>query len=246
MSRMRPESARVAAGAPSTKWGRALFADAVVTQRELITQGDPLPALSIQGPTPSAAGIRARRKLSGDTVTAWPSATSSGINRRPIAPLASSKENPHRSGAPLGRFRSRDRAAPPARTALILERFCRRAPLLREEPKPRSVRGLRDGDPRLCRSRTASHERRITSESCRSCTARGLVLRQIMPIVREGWGSLKGATDTDAERVSTGTAISGIKVTPMPALTIWTSVDRELASSASRGGDDCISQNDSA
>ena len=38
----------------------------------------------------------------------------------------------------------------------------------------------------------------------------------------------------------------GIKVTPMPALTIWTSVDRELASSASRGGDDCILQNDRA
>ena len=37
-------------------------------------------------------------------------------------------------------------------------------------------------------------------------------------MVREGCGSLKRATDTDAERVSTATAISGIKVTPMPAL----------------------------
>ena len=71
-------------------------------------------------------------------------------------------------------------------------------------------------------------------------------MRQIMPMVRAGCGSLKRATDTDAERVSTVTAISGIKVTPMPALTICTSVDRELASSASRGGDDCILQNDRA
>ena len=55
--------------------------------------------------------------------------------------------------------------------------------------------------------------------------ASGLVLRQIMPIVREGCGLLKRAKDTGAERVSTATAISGIKVTPMPAPTIWTSVD---------------------
>ena len=45
-------------------------------------------------------------------------------------------------------------------------------------------------------------------------------MRQTMPMVREGCGFLKRATDTDAERVSTATAISGIKVTPMPALTI--------------------------
>ena len=43
---------------------------------------------------------------------------------------------------------------------------------------------------------------------------------ETMPMVREGCGFLKRATDTDAERVSTATAISGIKVTPMPALTI--------------------------
>ena len=67
-----------------------------------------------------------------------------------------------------------------------------------------------------------------------------------MPMVREGCGFLKRATDTDAERVSTATAISGIKVTPMPAPTICTSVDSELASSTSRGGDDCMLQNDSA
>ena len=67
-----------------------------------------------------------------------------------------------------------------------------------------------------------------------------------MPMVREGCGFLKRATDTDAERVSTATAISGINVTPMPAPTIWTSVDSELASSTSRGGDDCMLQNDSA
>ena len=57
-----------------------------------------------------------------------------------------------------------------------------------------------------------------------SCLPSGLVLRQIMPIVREGCGFLKRATDTEAERVSTATAISGINVTPIPALTIWTSV----------------------
>ena len=71
-------------------------------------------------------------------------------------------------------------------------------------------------------------------------------MRQIMPIVREGCGSLKRATDTDAERASTAAAISGIKVTPIPALTIWTSVDRELAFNASRGSDDAILQNDRA
>src|SRR5262249_56510139 len=113
-------------------------------------------------------------------------------------------------------------------------------------PESRKVRGRCDDDPGLCRSRNASAERRTTSESCSSCSARGLVLRQIMPMVREGCGSLKRATDTDAERVSTGTAISGIKVTPMPALTIWTSVDSEFASSTSRGSDDCILQNDKA
>src|SRR5271154_3658359 len=113
-------------------------------------------------------------------------------------------------------------------------------------PECRQVRGLRDDDPGLCSVRNASEERQTTSESCSSCPARGLVLRQIMPMVREGWGSLKRATDTVAERVSTATAISGIKVTPMPALTIWTSVDKELASSASRGSDDCILQNDRA
>ncbi|MEH2490345.1 hypothetical protein V1280_006284 [Bradyrhizobium sp. AZCC 2230] len=32
----------------------------------------------------------------------------------------------------------------------------------------------------------------------------------------------------------------------MPALTIWTSVDSEFASSISRGGADCMLQNDSA
>jgi hypothetical protein len=67
-----------------------------------------------------------------------------------------------------------------------------------------------------------------------------------MPIVREGCGLLKRATDTEAERVSTATAISGIKVTPMPALTIWTSVDRELPSNSSRGRTECILQNDRA
>ena len=79
---------------------------------------------------------------------------------------------------------------------------------------------LRDADRALCCLRNAPAERRTTSENCRSCLARGLVLRQTMPMVREGCGFLKLVTDTDAERVSTATAISGIKVTPMPALTI--------------------------
>src|SRR5437870_3181834 len=44
----------------------------------------------------------------------------------------------------------------------------------------------RDDDSSLCCSRNASAERPTKSESCRSCAARGLVLRQIMPMVREG------------------------------------------------------------
>src|SRR3984893_17069106 len=108
------------------------------------------------------------------------------------------------------------------------------------------VRGLRAADFALCCLRNASADRETTSENCRSCLASGLVLRQIIPMVREGCGFLKRATDTDAERASTAMAISGINVTPMPALTIWTSVDRELASSMSRGSDDFILQNDRA
>ena len=42
-----------------------------------------------------------------------------------------------------------------------------------------------------------------------------------MPMVREGWGSLKRATDTEARRVSTATAISGIRVALAPYLP-WT------------------------
>lgn len=71
-------------------------------------------------------------------------------------------------------------------------------------------------------------------------------MRQIIPIVRDGFGLLKREMETDAERVSTATAISGINVTPIPAPTIWTSVDRELASSNSRGRAECILQNDRA
>src|ERR1700730_17933413 len=107
------------------------------------------------------------------------------------------------------------------------------------------VRRWRDTDPGLCCLRNASAERQTTAENCRSCLARGLVLRQTMPMVREGCGFLKRATETGAERVSTATAISGISVTSIPAPTICTSVDSELASSTSRGGD-CMLQNDSA
>ena len=39
-----------------------------------------------------------------------------------------------------------------------------------------------------------------------------------MPMVREGSGASKRASDTSAERVSTGTAMSGINVTPIPAI----------------------------
>jgi len=92
----------------------------------------------------------------------------------------------------------------------------------------------------------ASADWRTTSEIRVSCLAKGLVLRQIMPIVRDGCGLWKRTADTDAERVSTATAISGINVTPMPALTICTSVESELPSISSRGSADCILQKDRA
>ena len=82
------------------------------------------------------------------------------------------------------------------------------------------ARNFRGGGFALRCSRNASAARHTTSEICCSCAASGLVLRQTMPMVREGCGFLKRATDTDARRVSTATAISGIKVTPMPVETI--------------------------
>jgi hypothetical protein len=82
------------------------------------------------------------------------------------------------------------------------------------------VRAFRDDIAGVRDARTLPADRQTTSEICMSCRARGLVLRQTMPMVRDGCGSLNRATDTDADRVSTGTAISGINVTPMPALTI--------------------------
>ena len=100
--------------------------------------------------------------------------------------------------------------------------------------------------PRRRPSRNASAERRTTSEISESRLARGLAFRQIMPMVRDGCGSAKRATETDAEQVSMETAISGINVTPIPALTIWTSVDNELASITCRGNGECILQNDKA
>src|SRR6266481_5971025 len=90
------------------------------------------------------------------------------------------------------------------------------------------ARGFRGDGAAACRPRPLPADRQTTSDICRSCLAKGLVLRQTIPMVREGWGFLNRATDTEADRVSTGTAISGIKVTPMPALTIWTSVDSEF------------------
>src|SRR6201999_777105 len=103
----------------------------------------------------------------------------------------------------------------------------------------------RAGADAACRPRVLPADRHTTSEICCSWRASGLVLRQTMPTVRDGCGFRKRDTETGAERVSTATAISGIKVTPMPAPTICTSVDSELASSTSRGGDFML-QNDSA
>eukprot|EP00581_Thalassiosira_minuscula_P021713 CAMPEP_0184439158 /NCGR_PEP_ID=MMETSP0738-20130409/695284_1 /TAXON_ID=385413 /ORGANISM="Thalassiosira miniscula, Strain CCMP1093" /LENGTH=56 /DNA_ID=CAMNT_0026806717 /DNA_START=339 /DNA_END=505 /DNA_ORIENTATION=+ len=50
-----------------------------------------------------------------------------------------------------------------------------------------------------------------------SCSASGLLLRQIMPTVRVGCGGLNRVMLTGADLVSIPTAISGISVTPMPA-----------------------------
>lgn len=86
----------------------------------------------------------------------------------------------------------------------------------------------------------------MTSDICRNCATSGVELRQIIPIVREGWGDWNREIETSAERCSTDTAISGIKVMPMPALTIWTNVDSELPSMTSRGRVDPILQNDKA
>ena len=59
-----------------------------------------------------------------------------------------------------------------------------------------------------------------TSAICESCCVRGLVLRQIMPMVRDGVGVLNRAMETEAERVSTPIAISGMRVMPIPEPTI--------------------------
>ena len=71
---------------------------------------------------------------------------------------------------------------------------------------------------------------RTTSATRANCPSSGLVLRHTMPMVREGCGAGRRATETVAERVSIGTAISGMSVTPIPAPTICTSVDSELPS----------------
>ena len=86
----------------------------------------------------------------------------------------------------------------------------------------------------------------MTSETCMSCAVNGLVLRQIKPMVRDGLGAAKREIATSADRVSMATAISGINVTPIPALTICTSVVSELQSSSSRGLVEGMLQNDSA
>jgi len=90
-----------------------------------------------------------------------------------------------------------------------------------------------------------------TSATCSNCLASGVELRQIMPMLRAGGGESNREMETRAERVSTGTAISGMSVTPMPAPTICTSVDSELPSMISRdrisrGRFDPMPQKDSA
>lgn len=75
----------------------------------------------------------------------------------------------------------------------------------------------------------------MTSEIGSSCLMSGLAFLHIMPMERTGAGASKREIETCAERVSRGTAISGMSVMPMPALTICTSVDSELPSMTSRG-----------
>ena len=67
-----------------------------------------------------------------------------------------------------------------------------------------------------------------------------------MPIMREGRGAASRATVTGAAFASIATAICGIRVTPMPAPTICTSVESELPSIMSRATEGDILQKDSA
>src|SRR6266702_296971 len=53
--------------------------------------------------------------------------------------------------------------------------------------------GLGDDDRDACCPRNVAAERRTTSEICRSCLARGVVLRQTMPMIRDGCGLSKRA-----------------------------------------------------
>lgn len=95
-------------------------------------------------------------------------------------------------------------------------------------------------------ARKDAADRRTTSAICNNCVAKGLVLRQIIPMVRWGCGGLNREMLTLVDRVSTATAISGIRVTPIPALTIWTSVVNDEPSSNSRGCEKGRLQNDNA
>lgn len=81
---------------------------------------------------------------------------------------------------------------------------------------------------------------------CISCSASGLDLRQTIPMVRLGLGLGKRSIDRFAERVSSATAISGNRVSPIPAPTICASVDSELPSMICRGLLAPNWQNDSA
>ena len=94
--------------------------------------------------------------------------------------------------------------------------------------------------------RSLTPHSRTRSATCISCASIALDLRQTMPIERRGCGSRNRATETAAERVSTVTAISGIRVTPIPTPTICTNVESELPSSISRGCDEGMSQKESA
>jgi hypothetical protein len=81
------------------------------------------------------------------------------------------------------------------------------------------VRRPRNADPGLCCLRNASAERQTTSENCRSCLARGFVLRQIMPMVREGCRFLKrdqSDTDAGADRLNKCRQGARVQSAPLP------------------------------
>ena len=133
-------------------------------------------------------------------------------------------------------------ASAPRACASIVSRSTAAARTSLAENRPASPHSTAASAPRAC----ASIVSRSTAATCTSLAESGLVLRQTRPMVRVGRGSGRRATATRAERVSSGTAICGISVTPMPAPTICTSVAKELPSIRSRGSEGDSRQKDSA